>query len=101
MATHNVDVLPYMITAEGTAVSTVNIRNPLVKAHVQPVIFVEVISGTFKFSVGGNPNDSSAEITSSDGKIPITLQYNKFKSDDKQLKYVADASSGGTFKIYF
>lgn len=65
--------------------------NPILGAYTQ-IAFIKVVSGTFKFNVGGPTTESNASYTSSDTVEPIP-----FMNGTKNIVY--RCTSAGSFRI--
>ena len=93
-----ITVLPQVVVSAGTANEEVTINEAVINRIENPILKLTVISGTFKFAVGQDADNSDATYSAGDTCTVTIRQTDRFRSDPKNLNF-SNAASGSEFKI--
>ena len=95
--TQTITTIPELVTSGGDVNEVLTINNAMLNRIDNPILLIEVVSGTFLFAAGEDASNSSASYTAGQKAI-IPLLKNGFKYPEVKLNFKA-ANISETFKI--
>ena len=94
-----ITVLPELVTSADGNNHVLTIDEEIFNRDPNPIVSIEVVTGSFNFAVGEDASNSSASYT--DGqKLVLNLRNGNIRKADKKLNFKA-ANGSETFKISY
>ena len=94
-----INALPELVTSADGNNHVLTINQDVFDRDPNPIVSIEVVTGSFNFAVGEDASNSSASYTAGQ-KLVLTLRNGVRNLPDKKLNFKA-ASGSETFKISY
>ena len=94
-----ITTLPELVTSADGNNHVLTINQEVFNKDPNPIVSIEVVTGSFNFAVGEDASNSSASYTAGQ-KLVLTLRNGNIRTADKKLNFKA-ANASETFKISY